>query len=249
MLALREIARGGVYMSDSTGHRWDKNDAKDQGGVTRANDSAFSPRLAAAWDVRGDGKLRVAASYAKYLAAVNEVFVSGATPAGMPSILYWYYDGPGATPINTGDGPLVTRAQALQQLFAWFQGNNCPDLSTCKIPLAGAQVPGFTEKINGSLDSPNAKEYSVGLSGALGSRASWRVDGVYREFGAFYSGRRDTTTGISEDPFGNRYDATFIENTDVLERKDVGLHTQFAARAARRRRTGITARPSGRRAT
>jgi len=220
------------HFSFNLGVRWDKNDAKDQGGVTRANDSAFSPRFAASWDVRGDGKLRVAASYAKYLAAINEVFVSGATPAGTPSILYWYYDGPGATPINTGDGPLVTRAQALQQLFAWFQSNNCPNLSTCKIPLAGAQVPGFTEKINGSLDSPNAKEYSVSLSGAVGTQASWRVDAVYREFGDFYNGRRDTSTGISEDPFGNRYDVTFIENTNLLERKYVGLHTQFAARVA-----------------
>jgi outer membrane receptor for ferrienterochelin and colicin len=218
------------HFSFNLGVRWDRNDAKDQGGVTRASDSAFSPRVAAVWDVRGDGKLRVAASYAKYLAAINEVFVSGATPAGTPSILYWYYDGPGATPINTGDGPFLTRAQALQQLFDWFQSNNCPNLSTCQIPLAGAQVPGFTERINESLDSPNAKEYSVGVSGALGSRTSWRVDGVYREYGGFYNGRRDISTGISEDPFGNRYDVTSIENTDLLERKYVGLHTQFAAR-------------------
>jgi outer membrane receptor protein involved in Fe transport len=226
------------HFSFNLGVRWDKNDAKDQGGVTRANDSAFSPRLAAVWDVKGDGKLRVAASYAKYLAAINEVFVSGATPAGTPSILYWYYDGPGATPINTGNAPLVTRAQALQQLFAWFQSNNCPNLSTCTIPLAGAQVPGFTERIDGSLDSPNAKEYSVGLSGAVGARASWRVDGVYREYGAFYNGRRDTSTGISEDPFGNRYDVTSIENSDLLERTYVGLHTQFAARVVDRLNLG-----------
>ena len=42
----------------------------------------------------------------------------------------------------------------------------------------------------------------------------------------------------SEDPFGNRYDLTLIENTDLLERKYVGLHTQFAARVLDRLNVG-----------
>ena len=151
-------------LSFNLGVRWDKNAAKDGGGVTRANDSAWSPRLGALWDVRGDGKLRVAASYAKYVGAIQETQVSSATQAGTPLILYWYYDGPGATPINTDpSGTLLTRAQALTQLFNWFQGQGCPNLSTCQVSLGGAQVPGVNQQIQGSLDSPNATEYTFGI--------------------------------------------------------------------------------------
>ena len=40
-------------VSFNLGVRWDKNAAKDAGGVTRADDSTFSPRLGATWDVTG----------------------------------------------------------------------------------------------------------------------------------------------------------------------------------------------------
>ena len=40
-------------ISLNLGVRWDKNDAKDSRGVVTANDSAFSPRLGASWDVTG----------------------------------------------------------------------------------------------------------------------------------------------------------------------------------------------------
>ena len=98
----------------------------------------------------GNGALRVAASYAKYVGAIQETQVSSATQAGTPLILYWYYDGPGATPINADpNGPLLTRAQALTQLFYWFQGQGCPNLSTCQVALGGAQVPGVNQQIRG----------------------------------------------------------------------------------------------------
>ncbi len=236
-----DVRTHGVFLNDqwrlsdrfsfNLGVRWDKNAAKDAGGVTRANDSTFSPRLGAMWDVTGSGALRVGASYAKYVGAIQETQVSAATQAGTPLILYWYYDGPGATPSNADpNGPLLTRAQALTQLFSWFQGQGCPNLSTCQVPLGGAQVPGVNQQIRGSLVSPNAREYSFGVQGTFGSRASYRVDFVRRDFADFYSLQVDRTTGKVTDQFGNVYDLQISGNTNDLERNYTGLHTQFQVR-------------------
>jgi len=226
-------------LSFNVGLRWDKNDATDQGGVTRASDSALSPRLAAIYDVGGNGKLRVSASYAKYVAAIQENQVSSATAAGTPAILYWYYDGPGATPINSDPGaPLLTSAQAITQFFSWFNGMGCPNLATCQIPLGGAQIPGLNSQIRGSLKSPNAQEYVLGLGGVLGTRGSYRVDGVYRKYGDFYSEIRTVSNGSAVDEFGNHYDIGLIQNSDTLERIYTGLHTQLAYRVTDRLNVG-----------
>lgn len=233
--------RLGDRLSFNLGVRWDKNAAKDGGGVTRANDSTFSPRLGATWDVTGGGKLRVAASYAKYVGAIQDTQVSAATQAGTPLIEYWYYDGPGATPINADpNAPLLTRAQALTQLFTWFQGQGCPNLTTCQVPLGGAQVPGVNQQIRGSLASPNAKEYSIGFQGAFGSRASYRVDAVRREYGDFYSLKLDQSTGQVTDSFGNRFDLQLAGNTNDLERNYTALQTQFQARPLERLTVGAS---------
>ncbi len=238
---LNDSWRMGDRLAFNLGVRWDKNAAKDGAGVTRASDSAFSPRLGATWDTRGDGKLRVAASYAKYVGAIQETQVSSATQAGTPLILYWYYDGPGATPINADpNGTLLTRAQALTQLFNWFQGQGCPNLTTCEVPLGGAQVPGVNQQIRGSLDSPHANEYSVGIQGAFGARASYRIDAVRREFHDFYSLRLDQGTGQVTDQFGNVFDLQLTQNTNDLERNYTALQTQVQVQPFRQLSLGAS---------
>src|SRR5262249_49521283 len=57
-------------LSFNLGVRWDKNDAKDSRGVVTSKDSAFSPRIAAAYDVQGNGTVKLNASYARYVAAI-----------------------------------------------------------------------------------------------------------------------------------------------------------------------------------
>ena len=238
---LNDTWRPGDHLAVNLGVRWDKNAARDGGGVTRANDSAFAPRLGATWDVKGDGALRVGFSYAKYVGAIQETQVSSATQAGTPLLLYWYYDGPGATPINANpNGPLLTRAQALTQLFSWFQSQGCPTLSTCQVQLGGAQVPGVNQQIPGSLSSPNAKEYVLTLSGQLPLRGAFRVDAVRREYGDFYNLRLDQTTGHVTDQFGNVFDLQLIENSNALERNYTGLHTEFKVQPTARTLVGAS---------
>ncbi len=219
-------------LSVNLGVRWDKNNAKDSNGVVRADDSAISPRLAVAYDVTGKGTLRVGASYAKYVGAIQDSLVDSASDGGQPGLLIWYYDGPGATPINVpgNGGPLVTRAQALQQVFDWFFAQGCPNLATCQLPLAYAFVPGLSTKFPTSLDSPSTLEYAATVSGNIGSSIAYRADLVRREGRDFYNTVIDGTTGTGHDEFGNAFDIGVVNNTNSVKRNYTGLHTSLSYR-------------------
>lgn len=223
-------------LSFNLGVRYDKNSAADSRGVVTADDSAFSPRLAAAFDVTGKGNLRVAASYAKYIGGIQETQVDGGSNAGQPGVLLWYYTGPGANPINVnlpaGATP-VSRAAALQQVFDWFFAQGCPNLQTCKLPLDYAFVPGLTTQFSGTLKSPFADEYTVGVNGAIGTKGSFRMDFVHRKFGDFYNRVLNLSTGKVSDGLGNTFDLGILGNSSDLERKYTALQTQFQYRLGR----------------
>jgi outer membrane receptor for ferrienterochelin and colicin len=219
-------------LSFNLGVRYDKNDARDSKGIVTANDSAFSPRLAASWDVKGDGRLRISGSYAKYIGAIQENAVDSTSDAGSPALFIWYIDGPGAPVINSPAGAAPTpRAQAIGQIFDWFFAQGCPNLQTCRLPLAYAFIPGLTATIRDSLDSPFAREYTGGVAGTLGTSLAYRVDGVRREYRNFYTQIVNGSTGSGDDGFGNNFDIGIVTNSSVLERNYTGLHTSLAWRA------------------
>jgi outer membrane receptor for ferrienterochelin and colicin len=213
-------------LSFNAGLRWDKNQATDSSGIERASDSALSPRLAASYDVKGDGSLRVSASYARYVAALTESFVGDASSAGTPSIYYWYLDG---LDINTNpNGPLQTREQVLRRVFEYSQQNGCWG-ANCGLP-SGAVVPGVNVQIRESLKSPSSDEFTVGAGGTVAQRAAYRVDLVYRDYNDFYSRRFDMSNGRVTDSLGNVFDLGYTENSNELDRKYWGVHTQFQYR-------------------
>jgi outer membrane receptor protein involved in Fe transport len=218
-------------LSFNLGVRYDKNDATDAAGNVTSKDSKFSPRLAATYDVTGNGSLRVTASYAQYVAALQETQAgSGATLAGSPADFYWYYDGPG---INTGAGPYLTSQQALTQVFNWFGANGClpnPLAASCKVPQGGApSIGGVNVQIRDSLSSPNAKEYVFGIAGNFGksSSGSYRLDFVRREFNDYYDLRKDLSTGQVASPFGAVQDLGLVVNSNDYRREYTGLHSQI----------------------
>jgi outer membrane receptor protein involved in Fe transport len=242
-LFINDTWRVNNNLSFNVGVRYDKNKATDQGGNTTSDDDGFSPRLAGTYDVFGDGKLRVAASYAKYVGALQDTQAgSGATMAGSPAIFYWYYDGPG---INTDPSqPLVSPADAVQKWFDWFASQGCmpdPTAAGCQVPLGGPpSVSGVNIQIQESLKSPYSNEYVLGVAGAIGSRGSFRADFVRREYGNFYDLLKDTTTGQVTSPVNAdaHYDLGLIVNSDDYTREYTGLHSQFAYRIGDRLNIG-----------
>ncbi|MEO6326091.1 MAG: TonB-dependent receptor [Thermoanaerobaculia bacterium] len=212
------------------GVRWDKNRAKDANGAITADDTNLSPRLAATFDPTGNGTLRFNVSYAKYVGAIQDNQVGAAASFGAPAAYYYGYSGPS---INTDpNGTLLTRAQVIQQIFAWYGITSPNQFPTQHADdLFGASVPGVNTQIRGGLRSPNTDEFTVGVASTLGSRVSFRLDGIYRNAHDFYSTRTDLSTGQITDELQNVYDIGIVENVNSpLQRKYYGLNVQFAVR-------------------
>ena len=235
---LNDTWRASNRLSVNLGLRYDKNRAEDTLGVVTSSDSAWSPRLAATWDATGDAKLRVTASYAKYVTALQDTQATGGALGGNPVDFWWYYGGNGARPINVDPTkPLLSPRDALGMVQDWFAAAGClpdPLAASCKIPLAAARISGTNVQLRGSLASPYADEIVFGLSGNLGPSGSFRSDFVRRTFGNFYDLRRNLSTGPVTDAVGNRYDLGLIEVSNDYRREYTGLHSQFALRASNR---------------
>jgi outer membrane receptor for ferrienterochelin and colicin len=216
-------------LSFNVGLRWDKNDGKDSRGVVTSDDSAFSPRLAANWDVKGDGRLRVGASYARYVGGQQENFIGAASSAGSPEIWVWYYEG---DPINA-DEPAnpVSTATALGDLFRWF-GITGPNQFPTRPGISPIQatVAGVSTQIRESLASNYTDEFGLSVSGAIGTRGNFRLDGIYRKYGDFIDQFTDTTTGKVTDSVGITYDLALMRNTNDIERTYAALQAQASYR-------------------
>ncbi len=220
-------------LSLNLGLRYDQNDGENAAHIKVADDSALSPRLAATYDMKGNGNLVLHGSYSQYVTALANSIGDSTSPGGVPSTIQWVYRGPAISG--------VSQDEALRRLFDWFATEN-GGLPTVANPVGGGLVPvsaaairGVNSRINGSLDSPNVTEYALGVTARIGNRGLVRADAVFREWGNFYHQRTDRSTGQVSTQLGSvtqRFDLTLVENNDdFYERTYEGLHTQFRFRA------------------
>ena len=211
------------HVSFSLGLRWDKNAAEDGGGAVVANRGLWSPRLAAIWDPKGDGRWALNASYARYVMPMTSNVAASTTANGNVSVYHWFYQGPAvnADPSAT----LLPSSVAIARVFEWFDG-----IGGITSTPAAAFLPGVNVRIFEPLKSPNADEYTIGTSRQLGSRGALRVDGVWRRYHDFYSQRADLTTGSVVDSRGTKFDQHVVENTNAVIRRYSGLSTQATYR-------------------
>jgi outer membrane receptor protein involved in Fe transport len=89
------------------GLRYDQNDAVSGDGEFQIDDSdAWSPRFAANFDVRGDGRLKVTASYGQYIGRLAEGVGNDGDPAGRNASFSWSYKA------SSGSSPTAARTCA-----------------------------------------------------------------------------------------------------------------------------------------
>jgi Carboxypeptidase regulatory-like domain/TonB dependent receptor-like, beta-barrel len=216
------------HLTLNLGVRYDKNDGENSVHVKTVKDSAFSPRLSATLDPKGDGKLQFNASYAQYVAAVANGVADSASPGGQPATIDFDYLGP---TINLGNpANPVPLDQAINTVFTWFNANGGTNRATRGAP----SIPGVNTKVGDGLKSPNSREVSLGFSVRLGQRGSMRLDGIHREFHDFYVTQVDLSTGRVADPNGKLFDVQVTENTDDLIRTYNGVNFQIGYRPSNR---------------
>ncbi len=211
-------------LSFNVGFRYDQNDGKNAQGRKVASDSNFSPRLAATWDPKGDGSWIINASYGKYVAGIANSVADSTSTAGAPATFQWAYDGP---TVNTGNpANPADPAAALTTLFNWFNANGGPTGSLQPIFIS---IPGGNQIIRGSLNSPNANEYSLGFSKQFAGRGVVRLTAIHRKFDDFYATVGNLSTGTIPNPTnGSLLDLQLIENnSSAFERKYDALQGQF----------------------
>ena len=194
----------GTHLSLNAGLRYDSNSGHDVNGVRALDDSRVSPRIGAIFDVRGDGRHRISASYSVYAAKIAQPVTFETALAGQPAYLAYDYEGP---ELNTSGTPLPTN-EVLRQVFAWFHGVDPDDY------LIDAFYPGG-EEIAAPLDSPFAREVSLGYGVTFGSRGMLRADYVRRRWGSFYAKRATLDTGRTRTSGGVPVDRIVIENSDA----------------------------------
>ncbi|PYQ25029.1 MAG: hypothetical protein DMF81_03790, partial [Acidobacteria bacterium] len=217
------------HWSFNVGVRYDKNDGQDSQGRVVVKDAAFSPRISATFDPKGNGEWTVNGSYAHYVAAIANSVGDAGSAGGQPATIDFDYLGPS---VNVGNpANPVSSAVALQTLFDWFNANGGTNRPTRGAP----SIPGLNTHIGDTLKSPHSQEVTLGLSRRIGARGALRVDGIYRKFRYFYATFLNTTTGKVQDQFGKSFDLGIVQNeNDLLDRSYRGLNFQATYRPVRR---------------
>ena len=224
--------------SFNLGLRYDKNHGVDSSGAVVANDSAIGPRLGVIFDPLSNGKIRLNASYSRYVSRVAESVGGGASGGGNPSYLYYAYTGP---TINTDHS--LTTTQALQQMFDYFfahGGTNNPALF--------GNIAGIATKINGSLKSPSVDEYSLGGGWQVSKNAFVRLDLQHKDWKNFYALVANQSTGsvpgiVTQDgttiDLHQDFDLAFLTNSDRFKRTYNAATLQAAYQPWARTNVGV----------
>jgi outer membrane receptor protein involved in Fe transport len=197
-------------LSFNLGVRYDQNKGEDNAGQPVSDDSNISPRLGVTYDVFGNGRLRGNASYSIYASKIANGNVGDvASPAGQPSYLYWLYYGPDLVNQSTN--------AILDGVFGWFRDEG---FIADRDWLIGGGAAGIQTQIKGSLESPQVREYTIGLGTQIGANGFFRVDYQDREWSKFYTVEVSQAIGTVEDPLkGGPVDLNLISNSDDFTRR------------------------------
>jgi outer membrane receptor protein involved in Fe transport len=226
------------HFTFNVGLRYDRNNAIDSSGNAVSDDSKFSPRLSATYDIFGNGRHRVTASFSDYASRIVEGPATGQASAGAPAYIYYAYNGPAINPTGTPADQLVNTHAALQIMFDWLNAQcnaqgQCGVNNPANVAALSHSIPGYSTVIGEQLASPYVREVTLGYGTQLFSNAFLRFDLVARNWDDFYASRIDASTPRVTNPFGKQNDVAVVENTSDITREYRGLQFQAAWRPRR----------------
>ena len=172
------------------------------------------PRLAVAYDPRGDGRYTFQATYSHYVGKYNESQFAANTNVGELDELEAIYIGPAGQGLNFAPG---------------FDPANY-------FTVAGT-FPVQNVFFGDNLKSPRVKEFTLSGGGTLGTRGYAKLSYINRRASDFVEdfvtldGGSTTVTGDDGTEFGT-FSNIIYRNTDALERNYDGLQFQGRYQAA-----------------
>ena len=224
------------HWSFSLGLRYDKNNAIDANGTKVSDDNRFTPRLNATYDVAGNGRHRLTASYGEYASRIVDGPATSAASAGNPGGIYFNYLGPAFNQPGTPNDQLLTTAQVLERVYDWFthacdsQGRCGTDNLTLVRPTGPLgfpnSIPGYDARIASTLSSPYMSEITFGYGSQWVPNFVTRIDFISREWKDFYAQRVDASTPREADFLGLPHDIAIVENSDDIRREYRGIQLQ-----------------------
>ena len=188
------------------GARYEKVDGEATGGITTVDTSAFVPRLAASYDVLGNGRLVAQATYAWYAGKYSEAQFANNTTVGNPTYILGVYTGPEGQGVDFAPGLNPANYETIYGEF----------------PLANIFV-------QSGLSSPITREFTASLGGAIGrgflkgTFVDRDVNNVVEDFIDLPGGR---TTVIENGIDFGTFQNVWYRNSDIPERRYQALQFQ-----------------------
>jgi len=222
---VNDVVAFGTHWQLSLGARWDRNHDVDADGVVSANDAKVSPRMSLQYDLRGDGRHRVNASFGDYASRIADSIASSNQSAGNAASIDFAYRGPAinATTLNT---PL---ADVIRMVFDYFNASQggTANLAANNLRANGTRtVPGYSTYFDGTLRSPSVREVTLGYGEQLGAYGYVRADVIRRDWRDFYAASVTTNTEHTTTPLGIPVDLMLIRNSNNVQRNYHGVLLQ-----------------------
>ncbi len=186
-------------LSFDLGVRFEKVKSNSTGGIVGVDTNTVVPRLAAAFDPKGDGRTVFHATYGWYSGRYNDTQVGANSAVGNPAITIGIYNGPA----GQGRG------------FA-------PGFDPANYVTVFGSFPTANVTIEPGLSSPVTKEFTVSAGTQLGKKGSTQVTYVMRHMGGFIEDFIDIANGTTHvvqdgDDFGTFTNIQF-RNSSVPKR-------------------------------
>jgi outer membrane receptor protein involved in Fe transport len=207
------------------GARFDRNHAVDADGVVSSDDRKLSPRLSAAYDLRGDGRQRLSVSYGEYVSRIADNIASSNQAAGNAASIDFAYRGPA---INDKDLTLPAD-EVIRRVLDYFNSTQGGTGNVAAVNLRAngtRSIPGYATYFDGTLASPSVREWTAGYGVQLGQNGFARLDVIRRDWRDFYAASVTKETTKANTPLGIPVDLALIRNSDNIQRHYRGATLQ-----------------------
>jgi hypothetical protein len=166
------------------------------GGIRAVNAMSIVPRLAASFDLQGNGDTVLYGTYSHYSGKYSQVQFAANTNVGRPSEVDYAYSGPAGQGLDFG--PAFDLANYTEPTYASF-------------PTANVQIAD-------GIRSPLTREFTVGLGRELGDRGHAKATYAWRSASQFVEDFLDLSRGVTDVPLVGALTNRVYDNTDALYR-------------------------------